>query len=120
MRMSQQQADAHQAKHAPKAGCPVDAFEGLEKDLHALIIKECQKRRWFVVHSRTDKRATNQIGCPDLIIAAPNTTYWLEVKRKGGKLSAEQNVIRHCLLSLGQRYATIYSLQQFLDFVDAK
>lgn len=124
MRMTQADVDAHQARHRPKQVEPKDAFTGPESDLHDKIIAECRRRRWYFVRSRMDKRSTNQAGTPDFIIAADAKfdqvwTYWIEVKRKGSKLTPEQTATKHVLLSLGHRYATIFSFEQFLSFVDA-
>ena len=91
------------------------AFAGPESDLHDLISSELVRRRWFFVRSRMDRPTTQQAGVPDFICAAPDgVTHWIEVKRKGGKLSKEQNITKYVLLALGHRYATVYSFDEFL------
>lgn len=101
------------------------AFEGKESKLHDQIIAECQRRRWYFVHSRTDRKTTQAKGVPDFIIAAParckawgEITYWVECKRKGSKLSPEQTVTKHVLTALGHRYACVYSYEEFLAVIN--
>jgi len=82
--------------------------------LHLLIEDELKRRRWYYVHSRTDRATTQQAGVPDFIIATPNgKTLWIEAKRKGGKLSVEQNVTRHILLAMGHHFAVVFSMEDF-------
>ncbi len=91
-----------------------------ESDLHEKIIQELKLRRYYFVHSRTDKRTTNQIGCPDFLIYAPfGIALCCEVKRKGSKLSAEQNVVKHVLTALGHRWAMVTSMDEFQAFLAA-
>jgi len=136
MRLTQAQADAINIKNAPKRAKvePEDAFEGKESELHSLIEQDLKRRRWYYVHSRTDKRATNQLGTPDFIIATPSrqlckdcgqdaelpTTYWIEVKRKGGKLSREQTITKHVLQALRHNWACVYSFDEYLTAIGAK
>jgi len=112
-----------------------DQFEGKESVLHDQIIAECQRRRWWFAHSRMDKKTTQSKGIPDFIIAASSTsikafadyynkpmntplTYYIEVKRKGAKLTKEQNITRHVLLALGHKWACVYSYPEFLAVID--
>jgi hypothetical protein len=115
-RLTQADVDRINAKNAPQSrqDAPQAAFDGRESELHRQIEDELKRRRWFYIHSRTDKRSTNQVGTPDFIIAAPNgKTFFCEVKRKGGKLSVEQNVTRHVLLALGHHFAVVFSMEDF-------
>lgn len=115
-RFTQSDIDRLNAKNAPKSrqDAPQSAFEGRESSLHRLIEDDLKRRRWFYVHSRTDRATTQQSGVPDFIIAAPNgKTLWCEVKRKGGKLSVEQNVTRHVLLALAHHFAVVFSMDDF-------
>ena len=94
-----------------------------EADLHAEIEAWLKLRRWYYVHSRTDRATTQQKGVPDFIIAKPEKglekaeTVWIEVKRKGGKLTPEQTVTKHVLTALGHRFAVVYSFDEFLAAV---
>jgi hypothetical protein len=116
-KFTQFDADRINARNAPKS-LPEDgagqAFEGREAALHLLIEDELKRRRWYYVHSRTDRATTQQAGVPDFIIATPNgKTLWIEAKRKGGKLSVEQNVTRHILLAMGHHFAVVFSMEDF-------
>ena len=91
-----------------------------ERDIHDAIEYELNRRRWYYVHSRTDKPTTQRAGVPDFIIALPDgNSLWVEVKKKGGKLSAEQNITRHILLSLGHRFALVFSMDDFLEAISS-
>ncbi len=93
-----------------------------ERDLHDRIEADLKSRRWYYVHSRTDKKTTQAKGVPDFIIAAPGVpakTLWIEIKKKGGKLSPEQNITRHILCALNHYYFTVYSWDDFLTAIIA-
>ena len=90
-----------------------------EGDLHDEIEATLKFKRWYYVHSRMDRATTSRAGTPDFIIAAPGgVTYWIECKRKGGKLSVDQNITRHILGALGHKFALVFSLQDFLNVIN--
>lgn len=97
---------------------------GLESELHKAIEAELKRRRWYYVHSRMDKRTTTQLGVTDFIVAIPAPagtkpkTLWCEAKRKGGKLTKEQNITRHILLAAGHWHETVYSFEEFLSLLN--
>jgi hypothetical protein len=101
--------------------CPANApesviahFDGPERVLHDRIAADLRERRLYFVHSRTDKRTTTALGVPDFIIAlSGGGVLWCEVKRKGGKLTAEQTVTKHVLLALGHKYALVFNFEQY-------
>jgi len=100
---------------------PESPWIGKESELHSQIEAELKRRRWYFVHSRCDRKTTTQLGVADFICAAPNgITWWVECKKRGGKLSQEQTVTRHVLQALGHRWACVYSLKEFNDFIDGK
>jgi hypothetical protein len=112
------------AKASRKVASP-SAFDGKESELHKQIEEELKRRRWYYVHSRTDRATTQQKGVPDFIIAMPENKYgddpqtlWIEVKKKGGKLSPEQTITKHVLTALGHRFAVVYSFQEFLEVIN--
>jgi len=108
-------------RQAPKQRAPESATTELESELHEAIKAELKRRRWFFCYSRMDKRTTQQLGIPDFVIAAPDgRTFWIEAKRRLGKLTKEQNIARHCLLALGHMHATVYSFQQFIDAIEQR
>jgi len=91
----------------------------LESELHKDIEAELKRRRWYFCNSRMDRKTTTQLGVPDFVIAAPDgVTFWIEAKRKNGKLSPEQTISRHCLLAHGHKYATVFTIKEFTDFID--
>jgi hypothetical protein len=86
-----------------------------ERDLHDEILTECARRRFYVVHSRMDRATTQAKGVTDFIIAMPDSkTLWVECKRKGSKMTPEQNVTAHVLKALGHRHAVVHTLAEFI------
>lgn len=93
---------------------PANAYAGPEKNLHDKIEDDLRRRRWFYEHNRMDMATTGALGETDFTIAAPlGVSAWLEVKRKGKKLTKEQNIARHCLLALGHLWFLIYSMEDY-------
>jgi len=96
---------------------------GLESKLHDDIEVELKRRRWYYVHSRTDQRTTTQLGVTDFIVAIPADektrprTLWMEVKRKGTKLTKEQNITRHILVASGHWHEVVYSIGEFMSLL---
>jgi RecB family endonuclease NucS len=118
------QFDAHWLENYERRNAPAirqpkpEDFEGRESELHEMISTEMRNRRWYFVHSRTDKRTTTQLGVTDFIVAKPDgVTLWVEVKRKGGKLSAEQTATRHVLTALNHRHEVVYSMADFMEAI---
>jgi hypothetical protein len=119
MRFTRQQFTDYEARHIPKTRlpAPADAVDR-ESDLHDQIIQFCKDKGWYYVHSRRDKRTTNQVGCPDFILAGEmGNTYWVECKRKGGKPSTAQlaamahlNKLRHCA-------GIVSSMSEFMELI---
>ena len=90
-----------------------------ESKLHAEINDECKRRRWLAFHGSMAHRSRRTIGEPDYVIAAPDgRVFFIEAKTKTGKLSTEQLAVGHLLNALGQRYAVVRSISEFIDFVD--
>ena len=95
-------------------------FDSSERSLHDKIESELKRRRWYYVHSRTDRPTTTALGVTDFIIAVPinGRTIWMEVKRKGGKLTKEQNVTRHLLTASLHIHRVVYSLKEAIEVFD--
>lgn len=115
------QADylAMQARLAPKQtpNVPQDAVID-ESSLHEKILSECRVRGWYAVHSRMDRRTTNNVGLCDLIIFADGgKVYLVELKTKSGKLTSEQNIFIAWLAKLGQTTHVVRSFSEFLEIV---
>lgn len=92
---------------------------GREESIHDQIEADLINRRFYYVHSRMDKRTTTALGVPDFIVAAPNcVTLWIEVKRRGGKLSKEQQITKHILLALNHHYFLVFSFDEYLAAIN--
>jgi VRR-NUC domain len=95
---------------------PIDASP--ERVLHDRVIKECRQRGYYVVHSRTDRRTTTDLGTPDVILAAPDgLTVWIELKSSKAKLRPEQSYALAHLKKLNHRAVVIHSFTAFLELL---
>lgn len=118
MKLTEEQFAAMEARRAANGIARALAPKPLEKDLHEQIQNECKARGWIAVHSRMDKRSTQQKGVPDFIIfATGGKTYAVEAKRKGGKLSTDQLGFHRWLSKLGHNAHTVYSIDEFLQII---
>ena len=89
-----------------------------ESKLHDAILGECAVRGWAVVHSRMDRRTSQAPGVPDFIIAADGgKTWWVEAKRKGGKLSPAQRDFGFLLGHNGHELHVVYSIEDFMEVI---
>lgn len=99
------------------APIPSDATDD-ESQLQHAIIAECHRRGYFTVRSRMDRPTTNQIGVPDIIIAANDgRVIWCECKSRTGKLRPEQLAAKVWLEKLGHEYLLCRSMAEFLELV---
>lgn len=117
---SQHDVNMHESKMSSKmrVSQPED-FDGLESKLHAKIMEECGKRRWMFFHGSMAHKSKRTAGETDFTIAADNgVVFFIEAKRKGEKLSEAQNIVRHCLIAKGHRWACVYSFKDFISFIE--
>lgn len=108
----------NRVQHPDTGKC--DKVAPLESKLHQQIMDHCDQQwpRWKYIHSRTDKRTTNERGVPDFFIALPNTKgMFVECKRPGEKLTADQLRWYAELKKLGWTVHIVTNLQAFLDAV---
>ena len=98
----------------PPKGPPVDR----ESELHDAITQYCREHGWSYIHSRMDRRTTTAAGVCDFVIFADmGRTFCVECKRKGGKLSPQQQAFAAHLSRLGHKSHTVYSMAEFLEAV---
>jgi len=91
----------------------------VEGELHRKILDWCGQQwpRWKAIHSRMDKRTTNEPGTPDFVLFAPHGAMIIECKRPGAKLSQEQQVYHHELRLLGWRVGVVHTWEEFIKWV---
>lgn len=120
-------AMAHNARVAGRDAASVASLAEAvaeEGQLHDDILAECNRLRWYVVHSRRDRPATNGVGTPDFIIATDiikggvAVTLWIEAKSKTGKPSPAQRDAGHWLSMNGHHHAYVRSMDDFRREVD--
>jgi hypothetical protein len=92
--------------------------EELEKDAQANFAIACKERGWRPVWHGMHKRSTANRGCPDFIVGARGTTFWIEFKRPGEKLAPDQRVFEMQLAQNGITMFTVYSAQQAVDLIE--
>ncbi len=103
-----------------KAGTPAPTLNpvSLEADLHQQIEQYCRSKGWICFHGSMAHRTHRTIGEPDFIIAADGgRTFWVEVKRKGGKATPAQLGTIAWLQKLGQTAAIVWSMDDFLKLI---
>lgn len=88
-----------------------------ESELHDDILAFCRRKGWLVVHSRMDRRTTQQAGVSDFIIISPDWAWFVEAKRPGQKLRLEQAAFRAQVLKLGWPHAVVHNLQEFIEAI---
>lgn len=108
-----------EARVNSKRGMPSPSVE-LESDLHEDIIKFCreQPKPWVCLHSRMDRRPTNNLGTPDFIIVTHDgRVFFVEAKRRLGKCSPAQNALLAWLTKNGAKAGIVRSMQEFEELV---
>jgi len=95
--------------------------ETRERGLHEEILLECSRRNWLCVHSRMDVPSTVSVGCSDFVVLADDgRTFLVEAKSRQGKLKPSQAAWLAWASKLGHKATVCRSLQEFVEFVDAK
>jgi len=90
--------------------------EGPESELQDKIEAYCRQEQFYFFHDRSQR--ANRKGFPDLVIALKaGRTLWLELKSKGGVMSAEQKQVRLQLLALGHEHHVVKSFKRFKEII---
>lgn len=104
------QARVSKAPATIRRGPPVD----LESELHDSIISHCNSRGWLYIHSRMDKRTTQQPGVPDFIILAPDKkTLLIEAKARQEKPRKEQLIFAAWARRQGHAVHLVRNMEEF-------
>ena len=98
-------------------GLQPDAARGYTHPKTDKLEREEQRQfaSWLMLHDlplvwhRTDKRTGCNVGCPDFILGIQGKTYWIEFKRRGFKLSPDQEKFRQRLEAQSIRLHLCYS-----------
>jgi hypothetical protein len=84
----------------------------------ANFAKACRSRGWRAVWHRTDKRSTANRGCPDFIVGARGTTFWIEFKRPGEELRPDQAAFKKELAQNGIVMQVVNSAAQAVALIE--
>lgn len=114
---TQSDFNAYQARREADVAYVRGVIAKVDKEdvLHDAIEAYCRSQGWLYVHSRMDKRTTNQTGTPDFIVALPGgVTLWAEIKKGKEKLSGAQMSVAAQLRHHDHRYVVARSLEDFV------
>jgi len=79
---------------------------------------EAKSRGWRTVWHRTDKRSTANRGCPDFIVGAKSTTWWIEFKRPGEALRPDQAAFKKELAQNGIQMHVVFSAIEAVALIE--
>ena len=83
----------------------------LESEIQASLIKELERQGYYVIKLIS----TNKPGIPDLLALKQGQTVFIEVKRKGGKISPLQ-LKRHLELRQKGIQVLLFIENKFVDY----
>jgi len=64
-----------------------------------------------------DKPTTTALGVSDFILVTPKSVYFIEAKRKGGKVTPKQQAFLTAIKCLGWPAAVVYSKEEFCEYM---
>lgn len=112
---SEMQARLIKNKPVPKI---IGECEINEATLHDRIISDCKARRWIYFHGSMAHKAMRTLGEPDFtVLADKGRVFFLEIKSRSGKLSAEQLALKCWAEMLGHPIHTIKTYAEYLGIV---
>jgi hypothetical protein len=89
---------------------------GEERKLNELVCIDLRRRGAYVLVSRTDKRPTIRRGHPDLTVMHLGRVVCIELKARGGRLSADQRECIDDLERAGVPVLVSYSFAESIQF----
>lgn len=110
---------ARTRKKSKDTGPPPGASREVES-IHTPILEWCRKQVPMpaVIHSRSDKRSSTNLGVPDFVILWQGHLILIEAKTKSGKLSFHQMVWKHLAEVNEFEVHIIRSYEEFLALVE--
>lgn len=80
--------------------------------------KACKDRGWRAVWHKTNKRSTANVGCPDFIVGAYATTWWMEFKKPGEELRPDQAAFKKQLKQNGIEMYVVHSAAEAVAIIE--
>lgn len=120
VRFTQEEYIAAMSKRS-KPRTSADVGEELESALARKVTEWCDAQwpKWKIVRARTDRRSTLAIGCHDMTVFGPwPTVVLVELKRKGGKPTKEQQAWACELQMLGWWVCVVRTMEEFSEAVE--
>jgi len=100
------------------AQCEAGRLERLEREEHKKFLGYLERNLFAYHHARTDRRTTDNLGVPDFLIGC-RIGLAIEFKRRGGRLSPEQEVWRRRHETRGGIYYVVCSYQEAVAITEA-
>lgn len=89
-----------------------------EGELHEQVRRECERRGWVCLHGSMAARTHRTLGEPDFVILADGgRVFFVELKRRTGKLSLAQAAMQCHMRKLGHEMHVVRSLAEFCAVV---
>ena len=89
-----------------------------EGQLHNEIWDYCRSKGWIPLHGSMAARTHRTEGEWDFTIVADNSrTFFIECKKKGGKVTTEQAGLIMQAARLGHTVYVVYSMEDFLQVI---
>jgi hypothetical protein len=120
--MTHAEAMAHQARVLHQRGLSVEGG-GVDKEseLHREILDHCRRMGWIALHGSMAQATARTIGEWDFTILADRCrVFFVECKKKDGKLSNEQLGMIAWAEKLGHSVAVVRSIKEFYELCEDK
>lgn len=89
----------------------------LEKEIHTTLGQWLRLNDFVFIHSRTDKRSTQEKGVPDFIIMRNNRVLCIECKLPSNKLQPDQEAFKAKLERNGMPLHIAYDAETCIELV---
>ena len=119
MRWTPDQVAAYEARFSnkPKQAKP-EGPTVPEKEIHRLILLECNRRGFLALHGSMAHRTHRTAGEPDLTILMPGgRVLFVEAKTRSGRISEEQEAFARRAELLGHTVHIVRSFEEFIQLI---
>jgi hypothetical protein len=97
---------------------PVPVNDSPEKVEQSSFANWCLLQGYRPLWHSTHRRSTANRGCPDFVVAAKGTTFWIEFKRPGFDLSIDQRTFFDELKANGVQPYLVYGCAEAIALIE--